>query len=578
MRITRASDDAAGLAVASKLQVSSRIYSQAIRNANDGLSALNIANGTLTELSSVLTRLKELATQAANGTFSLAQRLALDTEANQLTNEYNRLVGSASFNGRQLLNGTFGSLSLQVGWGENAVLHTTLGEELSRSVGTGSFESPVTVTGAAATLVASADFNRDGLLDFIDVDSTGLHPTMHLNQGDSSFSSTDLSIGILPNAVTVGDVNGDGIEDIVYRDDFFSDYWIKLGIGDGTFRSGTNAMDTSTFNGMQLIDINGDGLDDLVGRSGDSINVALAQANRTFQFVGSFATPAGLQAFTVADFNGDSRPDIAVSATNTIGVLLNTGNGSFAAAQTQSVALTLRTIAAGDINHDGKMDLIGQPNTYVQTFLGTGDGSLTASTSYSTAVNLGSQAQLVDMNGDGELDIVVTGQGIPAGASLLLNNGDGTYGAAKKFFTTMTASLLVGDFSGDSVPDVLVSGAFIPSLLKAVSTETANIQRFNLTTQTEARATLDLLEDEFERIQGEMSTLGAMQSRIESALQVLSQSRENYEAAASRIQDADIAQETADLLRTQIAPQAASAVLGQANLVPMIALRLLQAA
>ena len=81
MRINRASDDAAGLAVSSKLNSDARVYTQGIRNANDGISALSIAQGTLGEASNIVIRLRELATGAANGAFSAAQRRTSDTEA-----------------------------------------------------------------------------------------------------------------------------------------------------------------------------------------------------------------------------------------------------------------------------------------------------------------------------------------------------------------------------------------------------------------------------------------------------------------------------------------------------------------
>src|SRR5262249_34821160 len=91
-RISRANDDAAGLAIASSLGSSSRIYSTAVRNVNDGISYLSIADGAVTSLKQVLTRLAELAEQGSNGTYSSQQRAALDREASSLQNEYNRIV------------------------------------------------------------------------------------------------------------------------------------------------------------------------------------------------------------------------------------------------------------------------------------------------------------------------------------------------------------------------------------------------------------------------------------------------------------------------------------------------------
>ena len=88
-RINRASDDAAGLAISSSLRADARIFNQALRNLNDGVSFLAIAEGGLRELSAITVRLQELATQSSNGVYTTAQRSALDSEAQALANEYN---------------------------------------------------------------------------------------------------------------------------------------------------------------------------------------------------------------------------------------------------------------------------------------------------------------------------------------------------------------------------------------------------------------------------------------------------------------------------------------------------------
>ena len=103
MRINRAADDAAGLAIADSLRVDSRLYSAAVRNINDGVSALNIINGALDSQSGILQRMAELAEQAANGSLSSAQRLSLHQEYYTLTKEFGRIGETTSFNGLNLL-------------------------------------------------------------------------------------------------------------------------------------------------------------------------------------------------------------------------------------------------------------------------------------------------------------------------------------------------------------------------------------------------------------------------------------------------------------------------------------------
>ncbi len=152
LRINSASDDAAGLSVSSSLQADSRVYAQGIKNINDGISLLNVAQGALSQLSDIATRQEELAEQAANGVYSLTQRKALDKEANALKDEWNRIVDSTSFNGTKLFDGSLsGGLSIQSGYGTDGGVEFAIGQKLSRTVGTGSFSpfSSYSATGGA---------------------------------------------------------------------------------------------------------------------------------------------------------------------------------------------------------------------------------------------------------------------------------------------------------------------------------------------------------------------------------------------------------------------------------------------
>jgi flagellin len=98
LRITKASDDAAGLALSESLNADARVFNEGMRNFNEAISLSNVSEGALRELASINTRQLELATQAANGVLSTAQRHALDEEANALVDEYNRIVQSTQFN------------------------------------------------------------------------------------------------------------------------------------------------------------------------------------------------------------------------------------------------------------------------------------------------------------------------------------------------------------------------------------------------------------------------------------------------------------------------------------------------
>jgi flagellin len=120
LRITRASDDAAGLAISERLRAEVRAYEQAQRNALDGISLLQVAEGALNEVSGILVRLRELAIQSANGTLGATERATIDQEAADLVEEIDRVAAVTEFNGTLLLDGSAPTVDFQVGTGSTA--------------------------------------------------------------------------------------------------------------------------------------------------------------------------------------------------------------------------------------------------------------------------------------------------------------------------------------------------------------------------------------------------------------------------------------------------------------------------
>jgi len=114
-RINRSSDDAAGLAISESLKAQIRGFKQANRNANDGISLVNVAEGGLNSVSNMLVRLRELAIQTSSDTISDRERALVDVEYQQIKEEIERVAQTTQFNGTQLINGTGGMLDFQVG-------------------------------------------------------------------------------------------------------------------------------------------------------------------------------------------------------------------------------------------------------------------------------------------------------------------------------------------------------------------------------------------------------------------------------------------------------------------------------
>jgi flagellin len=114
-KINSAKDDAAGLQISNRLTAQSRGLDVAMRNANDGISIAQTAEGAMNESTAILQRIRDLSLQSANGTNSLSERVALNEEVTALQDELNRIAETTSFGGRKLLNGSFGEASFQIG-------------------------------------------------------------------------------------------------------------------------------------------------------------------------------------------------------------------------------------------------------------------------------------------------------------------------------------------------------------------------------------------------------------------------------------------------------------------------------
>ncbi|MFA0265397.1 flagellin, partial [Vibrio cyclitrophicus] len=114
-KINSAKDDAAGLQISNRLTAQSRGLDVAMRNANDGISIAQTAEGAMNESTNILQRMRDLAIQSSNGTNSPAERTALNEESMALQDELNRIAETTSFGGRRLLNGSFGEASFQIG-------------------------------------------------------------------------------------------------------------------------------------------------------------------------------------------------------------------------------------------------------------------------------------------------------------------------------------------------------------------------------------------------------------------------------------------------------------------------------
>jgi flagellin len=160
LRINSAKDDAAGLAISDRMTSQIRGSTQAARNANDGISLAQVAEGALGSAGTILQRVRELAVQSANATNSASDRTALNAEVGQLTSELDRIAKTTQFNGQNLLDGSFGSATFQVGANANQTITATTANFSTNKYGNNRIGSVVAATaGAAGDLVTGSTAN-----------------------------------------------------------------------------------------------------------------------------------------------------------------------------------------------------------------------------------------------------------------------------------------------------------------------------------------------------------------------------------------------------------------------------------
>ncbi|WP_427911979.1 flagellin [Ramlibacter sp. MMS24-I3-19] len=158
LRINSAKDDAAGLAIAERMNAQVRGLNVAARNANDGVSLAQTAEGSLGKVGDMLQRIRELSVQSANATNSATDRTALQAEVSQLRDEIGRVAGNTAFNGTKLLDGSFTAANFQVGANAGETITVaSITDARTSQLGSTTFASTTLAVGTATNLAAVAD-------------------------------------------------------------------------------------------------------------------------------------------------------------------------------------------------------------------------------------------------------------------------------------------------------------------------------------------------------------------------------------------------------------------------------------
>ena len=330
-------------------------------------------------------------------------------------------------------------------------------------------------TGSAPSSMAIGDVNNDGKIDVITASKSGGTISVLVGKGAGAFAANvDYTVGKQPFALALGDLNGDGSVDIVTVNlapdsTSIDTVSVLLGKGDGTFVTKRDFVTATGPTSLALGDLNGDGKLDIVTTNSVSfdkgtVNVLFGKGDGTFSSTTSFEAGYRTQGVALGDLNGDGTLDIVVAnagyeSNGSVTVMLGKGDGTFPSNNDYRKWNGASFVALGDLDGDGALDIVMTGGTGV--LLGNGDG--TFADEVNTTADSADSLVLGDVNGDGWLDAVTTG-GNP-GMGVLLGRGDGTLAPSMRVAFD-TAALDLADLNGDGRPDIIaLTGSGVMVLL-----------------------------------------------------------------------------------------------------------------
>jgi hypothetical protein len=341
------------------------------------------------------------------------------------------------------------------------------------------FRSPTQypgIPGVGHGAVVSADFNGDGYPDLAVVDFAAGGVRVLFNRGNGTFAPAAFyPTGLGAGAVTAADFDGHCHIDLAVANTLDSTVVLLTNRGDGTFTQGATYPTGPLPGRIVTADFNGDGrLDLAIANSAPTDNVVVLLNQGGGRFARSQTLTVGIGmiggflSMETADVNGDHRPDLLVTDEfRGVRVLIGRGDGTF----TQGALLPIpppiplsEGITVGDVNHDGIVDVV-VPVTFQNTvlvFLGRGDG--TFAPPIVSKVNphpgvlptLPVEVALADLNGDGNLDLAVSG-GTDRTLHIMLGDGTGRFTTTESYPVQIGRTIIVDDFNHDGRPDLAVT-------------------------------------------------------------------------------------------------------------------------
>ena len=527
LRINTAADDAAGLAVRESMRADIAVLNQGVRNAGDAISLIQTAEGALQVIDEKLIRMKELAEQAATGTYTTVQRAIMDSEYQAMAAEIDRIANASDFNGVKLLNGSITETN-----SSGMKIHFGTGNESAEDyyyINIGDMRATETtglrVGGGATVEIQTA--------------STGFATAGSTSIGNGYFAyyydvSADQSGTLSATTAEIGDLAG-----------FYE------------VTSGANALNDLIAN---INDAGTAAREFLVAISGNTVasgDVIMTIGGRDVVVIGSAATAKYTSILASILNNGN----IAIQETD-ISML--------AGAVVQSAIMRAINDAG---NNPGVWAISGTSGTeimFIAKDAGVAGNNITIS------------------DAGGTITSIATGAGFLSGGGQTWATAS-AYNTNDKYYLQLTGATAGDNYDiGIAKPSTII--AAIGSALSNVGTWADETADFNETqdatgtggwngadilTQSAAQLALAQIADAIDTKDNARASLGATSNRLENTITNLVVQAENLQAAESRVSDVDVASEMTEFTKNSILVQAATAMLAQANSLPQLALQLL---
>ncbi|MBB3114247.1 flagellin [Paenibacillus phyllosphaerae] len=536
LRINRAGDDAAGLAISEKMRGQIRGLDMASKNAQDGISLVQTAEGALNETHSILQRMRELAVQSSNDTNTTEDRNQLQEEMNQLTSEINRIGNTTEFNTKKLLNGSLTEDFEVTKASTTADTTVDVLKATTQTVTVGA--EPVSWSGDGSEVDFDVSFTGNAANGFdwaaLDTDETN---TLSITRGADgftlSFSGTD-SAGT-PQTLDIA------AQDLAYDD----------------------ATDTYSFNNDGIsLSFKGDDATDWA--AGETVTIDLNKAN------------SGTGDVTTAPINSTPVAQDWTTNDSTAGNEPAMTGFEVDAADPDLIA----NVSQVNVQFDGTnliVDLQDSTGTSVSKTTYSWDGA-TAFDYDANGIKFNLDAgDATDLTGTFKLETETKKVVTEAGKTTAAVTEDRSLKFQIGANQNQSMTLAVSDMRASALGLTGTGTGFSSAANVTDGTDNTLAEKaLDVTTAENAATAISAIDKAITSVSSERSKLGAVQNRLEHTINNLGTSSENLTAAESRIRDVDMAKEMMEQTKNNILAQASQAMLAQANQQPQGVLQLLR--